>query len=149
MLCKTYGIALVRRQHSSWRCIQQSKLQYLSSQVELMLFKAYGIALVRHQHSPRSFIPQSKLQCLGSQVESMPFKVYGIALVRHRKSGSFRALYLKQQTTPCLGNVLNKGIDGVWNSTCPASAFFSELHPTAQTALSRESSNRCYSRRTE
>ena len=46
---------------------------------------------------------------------------YGIALVPRRKSGSFRALYLTQQTTPCLGHVLNKGIDGVPNSTCPAS----------------------------
>jgi len=40
----------------------------------------------------------------------------GIALVRHRKSGSFPACYLQQQNALHLGNILNKGVNDIWNS---------------------------------
>jgi len=40
----------------------------------------------------------------------------GIALVQCRKSGSFPARYLHQQTALHLGNNLNKGINDAWNS---------------------------------
>jgi len=40
----------------------------------------------------------------------------GIAFVRRRKSGSFPARYLQQQTALHLGNILTKGINDAWNS---------------------------------
>ena len=38
------------------------------------------------------------------------------ALVRRRKSGSFLAHYVQEQTALHLGNILNKGINDAWNS---------------------------------
>ena len=65
----------------------------------------------------------------------------GIALVRRRKSGSIPARYLQQQTALHLGNIMNKGNNDAWNSTCPASEIgilSGTLLATANCTASRE-----------
>jgi len=78
------------------------------------------IAHVRCRHSCLSFIPVSKLHRLGRFKLNRCYSTE-VALVRRRKSGSFPACYLQQQTALHLRNILNKGINDTWNSTCPAS----------------------------
>jgi hypothetical protein len=78
---------------------------------------------VRNSTSPASALfselySTEQTACLGSHVEWMLFKAYGIAPVRRRKSGSFQTLCLTEQAAPHVGNIMNKGIQDVENSTC-------------------------------